>query len=218
MKHQVARLKDDQSLPINTKWQKIKQVLQTSGHLYQLQVQPSSLLVHPSNRGGLMLSWLDMHEKGARILATGPELSKIHQSVCIEVATEKATRDKQFKANQDLVNASQGQMSKISGHERYLTLGSSHLSQFCKAVLHNATTEQEDLKAMTTGILSLEACCQGQGPDCVFHQMCTNGWTWDILQASVEEEFPDLPVLAQMPPLHECLGPLCQELLWGTKL
>ena len=67
-----------------------------------------------------MLSWYDCHEKGSRILACGPDLSKIQESVAIELATYASKRQSQLQANKDLVNASAGQLAKVSGQERYL--------------------------------------------------------------------------------------------------
>lgn len=196
LRRKVAQVKDDQTLPVNTKWIQIRDMLQSAGHLYQLEVAPAMLLVHPSNRAGGMLSWYDCHEKGSRILACGPDLSKIQESVAIELATYASKRQSQLQANKDLVNASAGQLAKVSGQERYLSLGSSHLSQFCKAVFHNANTEHQELMAMCNGTMSIEALTQGQ-PATVFQKMCTTGWKWSILQACVEDCFPDLPCMVQ---------------------
>ena len=186
-----------QELPINTKWQKIKSLLVQGGHLYQAKLTPSHFLIHPSNRGGAMVSWHDCHDKGAKILATGPDFGKISMAVAMELATEPQAKEKQVQANQVLCQASQNQLPSPTGQERFLTLGCSHLTMFCKAVMASCTTGHEDLKSMCQGQLSMDACCKGQGEKAIFHQMCHQGWDWDIIQAVVEKEFPSLPLLIQ---------------------
>ena len=81
---------------------------------------------------------------------------------------------------------------------RFLSLGSSHLSQFCKAVLHGCTTSNEELDAIShNGNLNLQASYGSQGNQNPFHTMCTEGWPWDIIVSQVEDTFPYLPQLVQ---------------------
>ena len=175
-------------MPIGTKWQKIKQKLQENGLLYQQTLKPAQLLVHPKNRGGAMLSHHDCHQKGAKILAIGADLQKIQSSVAIEVSNLKQTKKDQMEANEAMVKQAEGTLCPPNGQERYLSLGSSHMSQFCKAVLHGCTTANEELAAMSsTGCLNLQACCGPQGAQSPFHTMCIDGWPWDIIVAQVEE-------------------------------
>ncbi|CAE7270765.1 unnamed protein product [Symbiodinium sp. CCMP2592] len=193
----ITQIKKDVQIPINTKWLQIRNHLMQAGLLYQLQVVPSSMLVHPANRGGAMLSWHDCHHKGHAILATGPDFAKITQSVCIELATDADKRQAQIKANVELCEASGGQLARPTGQERYLSLGSSHLTQFCKAVENNAKTSHSELSKLCQGVLSLDACTQGHGPDSGFSRMISQGWKRDCLAAEVEVIFPDLPLLIQ---------------------
>ncbi len=186
-----------QDLPINTKWQQIRSTLLQAGHIYQATLSPNSFLIHPSNRGGAMVSWHDCHEKGAKILATGPDFGKISMAVAMELAIEPQAKEKQVAANQVLCQASQNQLPMPNGHERFLTLGCSHLTMFCKAVMASCQTNHEDLRSMRQGQLSMDACCKGQGDKATFHKMCHQGWQWDIVQAIVEQEFPSLPLLIQ---------------------
>ena len=69
----IAKVKDDPSMPIGTKWMQIQQKLQENGLMYQQTLKPTQLLVHPLNRGGAMLSHHDCHQKRAKILAIEEE-------------------------------------------------------------------------------------------------------------------------------------------------
>ena len=144
----IAKVKDDPSMPIGTKWMQIQQKLQENGLMYQQTLKPTQPLVHPLNRGGAMLSHYDCHHKGANILTIGPDLSKIQASVAIEVSNQMAKKKSQIATNEAIVHASEGTLCPPSGQERFLSLGSSHLSQFCKAVLHGCTTLNEELAAI----------------------------------------------------------------------
>ena len=135
----------------------------------------------------------DVHEKGSRILSMGADVSKIQGSVAMELAVLEPSRTAQLKANKDLVATSNNQLAPVTSKERYLSLGSSHLSQFCKAVCANCTTSHPDLVAKGEK-LTLDSACQSQGQ---FYQMCTQGWQWDVLKCQVEEALPALPALVQ---------------------
>ena len=122
-------------MPIDINYLQIQKKLQENGLMYQQTLKPTQLLVHPLNRGGAMLSHHGCHQKGAKIAA-----------------------------NETTAHASEGTLCPPSGQERFLSLGSSHLSQFCKAVLHGCTTSNEELTAIShNGNLNLQACCGSQG-------------------------------------------------------
>ena len=93
-----------------------------------------------------MLSPHDVHAKGSAIISLGADMAKIQSSVAFEMATEPLQKAKQLQANRDLVSASQGKLANISGQERYLTCGSSHLTAFCRAVQAQCTTEDEQCR------------------------------------------------------------------------
>ena len=65
----IIQVKDDPNAPINTTWGKIRTMLLEKGLAWTSQEAPSAFLCHPSNRGGLMLSWHDCHDKGSSIVA-----------------------------------------------------------------------------------------------------------------------------------------------------
>ena len=65
----IIQVKDDPNVPINMKWGKIRTMLLEKGLAWTSQEAPSAFLCHPSNRGGLMLSWHDCHDKGSSIVS-----------------------------------------------------------------------------------------------------------------------------------------------------
>ena len=91
LKKFIAMVKDDPMMPIRTKWLQIQKKLQENGLTYQQTLKPTQLLVHPLNRIGAMLSHHDCHQKGAKILATGPDPSQCgHRTVQPHGEEEKA--------------------------------------------------------------------------------------------------------------------------------
>ena len=81
-----------------------------------------------------------------------------------ELSNQMAEKKSQIAANETIAHASEGTLCPPSGQERFLSLGSSHLSQFCKAALHGCTTSNEELTAIShNGNLNLQACCGSQG-------------------------------------------------------
>jgi hypothetical protein len=115
----IAKVKDDPSIPIGSKWMQIQQKLQENGLMYQQTLKPTQPLVHPLNRGGAMLSHYDCHHKGANILAIGPDLNKIQASVAIEVSNQMAKKKSQIAANEAIVHASEGNLCPPSGQEGF---------------------------------------------------------------------------------------------------
>ena len=67
----IIQVKDDPNVPINMKWGKIRTMVLEKG--LACQEAPSAFLCHPSNRGGLMLSWHDCRDKGSSIVSLGAE-------------------------------------------------------------------------------------------------------------------------------------------------
>ena len=96
------------------------------------------------------------------------------------------TKARQVKSNQELVEASQGKLSPLSGQERYLTVGGSHVTAFRRAVLSGCATEEPWLASL---------CNHAQ--DEAFKAMCLQGWSWTIVSQSVEVAIPELPILVQ---------------------
>ena len=131
----IIQVKDDPNVPINMKWGKIRTMLLEKGLAWTSQEAPSAFLCHPSNRGGLMLSWHDCHDKGSKEnhCVSKTDTTKLSQSVAFELATNPVTKAHQVKSNQELVEASQGKLAPLSGQ---LVVPMSQLSAelFCVAV------------------------------------------------------------------------------------
>ena len=108
------------------------------------------------------------------------------------MATHAEAQQAQLDFNAKLHQESQGMMAKPTGAERFLSVSSSHTSQFIKAIVAGAVTDQPSLKR-PDGHLNPVLLRQ----DKTLHTMATVGWTWTIIAAHVEEAFPRLPSLIE---------------------
>ena len=193
---ELCSLKDDQTA-INTKVSKMMGLLEKHGHLYQQLLSPGLLLVHPANRCGMLVNSFDCHEKGYRALSVGFDASKLTESVCFEVAKDPATKAMQVQSNAKLVAASENRLAPVSQMERYLTVSSSHVSQFCKAVAcGNCSTEHEVLKGLNNGALTMDS-LQSKFKDKIFEQLAHKGWSWKCITAEAEQACPWMPAMFQ---------------------
>ena len=199
VKASLAQLKDDDQLPINTKWAKLKECLLSHGLAWTSTEAPAQVLCHPKNRGGIMLNAWDVHSKGARLLDLGASLTKIDESVAFQLSQQATTRKEQLEANRMLEQGSQGALAPVTGQERLLSCSSSHLAAFCRAVHFGCQTQEPNLKAKCNGQLSVAALAPAAGSkaDDPFATMCAVGWPWLIIAAEVEAEFGDMPTSIQ---------------------
>ena len=174
------------------KWQSIHEILTQEGACWTQTILPTLMLVHPSNRGGTGINSGSMHVKGAAIVKSGADLSHLGASCAFEMATHAEAQQAQLDFNAKLHQESQGMMAKPTGAERFLSVSSSHTSQFIKAIVAGAVTDQPSLKG-PDGHLNPVLLRQ----DKTLHTMATVGWTWTIIAAHVEEAFPRLPSLIE---------------------
>ena len=194
---ELNSLKDDRHAAINTKVGQMQTLLERHGHLYQVAVLPSQLLVHPANRCGMLVNSYDCHEKGFKALSVGFDASKLSESVCFEVAKDPVVKAMQVQSNVKLVAASENRLAPVSSLERYLTVSASHVSQFCKAVASgHCSTEHEVLKGVNNGALTMDS-LQSKFKDKVFEQLCYKGWTWKCITAETEQACPWMPAMFQ---------------------
>jgi len=194
---ELTSLKDDKHAAINTKVGQMQTLLERHGHLYQVAVLPSQLLVHPANRCGMLINSFDCHEKGFKALSVGFDASKLSESVCFEVAKDPVVKSMQVQSNVKLVAGSENRLAPVSSLERYLTVSASHVSQFCKAVASgHCTTEHEVLKGVNNGALTMDS-LQSKFKDKVFEQLCYKGWTWKCITAETEQACPWMPAMFQ---------------------
>ena len=189
-KDTLQKALDDNSKGMLGKWKGILDVLLSSNAAFKSKLPVSSLLVHPQNRGGSGVQPFHMHQKGAKIVQCGASLDQLIGSVCFEMQPEESKKGKQVKFNEDLAGASSGLMAPVQGGERYLTVSSSHTSQFCRAVAHGCKTPEPTLKD-SNGNLSLEML----GKDKILREMVEVGWDWIVIPWYIEEAFPSLPAM-----------------------
>ena len=87
-----------QELPINTKWQQIKSLLVQGGHLYQAKLT----LIHPSNRGGAMVSWHDCHDSQVlgvlEVVGNGEHDLRLIATAGHHMVTVQSLLDEEWKA------------------------------------------------------------------------------------------------------------------------
>ena len=195
VQQQNNAIKANPQLELNIKTDKILKLLVDNKIAYHVVEKPESFLVHPSNRGGLMVNCHDVHDKGHTMLKVGAQLSKLTDSVAFELSRNAQKRQQQLQKNKDLVAASNEMLASLNGSERYLTVGSSHTMSFCKAVLSGCKTMIPELSH--NGCLSLGNILAGRGSDHPFQIMCATGWEWLILPEFLEDLYPDLPAMIQ---------------------
>jgi hypothetical protein len=195
---EIEALKKSDTVELNIKVDKILQALLAHNIAYYTAALPEAFLVHPSNRGGLMLNHFDVHDKGNTMLKIGVQLNKLVDSVAFEISTDPAKRQHQLEKNRQLVAASNGTLAPVLGGERFLTVGTSHTVAFCKAVNACCLTKQPELSSNgTLNLSSILAAKQAGNEEHPFKSMCCTGWKWLIIPSYVEDLHPELPALIQ---------------------
>ena len=133
LKKKVDTILADTSHGELAKWKNACSLLLAEGVIYKQKIQVQEMMVHPQNRGGTMIQVYNMHLKGKRIIECGFDASLLAASTCFEVSPEERNKTYQIQANQKIHEAHQDFFVKCSGHERFLSVSSSHVSQFLKA-------------------------------------------------------------------------------------
>ena len=138
------------------------------------------MLAHPSNRGGTGINSGPMHVKGAAIVKSGADLSHLGAS-CALRWQPMLRPNRPNKISIKLHQKSQTMMAKPTGAERILSVSPSHTSQFIKASVAEAVTDQPSRKG-PDGHLNPALLRQ----DKTLHTMVTVGWSWTIIaQATI---------------------------------
>lgn len=206
--------------PVLVKVQSLVDHLTECGLAYKMMVKPSEVLTHPDNRAGQMLSALDCWNKGMKMWSVGVRKELLTSSVAFELAINTETREKQLQSNQRLIESSNGLLATISGQERFLSVSSSHMAAWLKAVGSGCAGPND------MGPLQLR---QGDSNSDVVSALLQDGWMWVVMSSAVEEEWPKLPGFLQMAlnstnSLNkqlseiECAGQLAQGVLHGQAL
>ena len=107
-------------LPVNQMVDQVVHTLKKQGLAYHSVVTPSQVLCHPHNRANQMLSWLDMWDKGQKMMAIGMKRQFLGESMAIEISPDPAKRSEQLMANENLIKEANGAMAPMTGSERSL--------------------------------------------------------------------------------------------------
>ena len=79
-------------LPVNQVVDQVVHILKKQGLAYHSVVTPSQVLSHPHNRANQMLSWLDMWDKGQKMMAIGMTRQFLGESMAIEISPDPAKK------------------------------------------------------------------------------------------------------------------------------
>ena len=104
---QVREIRAD-PIETNLQFEKIESILLQHGKAWFSNELAEVFLPHPGNRGGSMVNWHDMHQKGAIMLRQGVRRDLIKGEVCFEMPRNEDLRKRHLAKIQKLVDASQG--------------------------------------------------------------------------------------------------------------
>ena len=174
----LKQLLDDNQMPINQRASTALQVLKDGGLAYGARLKPCQLLVHPANRGGLMVNAHDVWAKGAAIGEVDWDLQKVRTPVAVEIPPDGSRRQEILDANQKLADQSNGMLAKPNGHERCCSISASHTTAY--------------LRCVEAGCVAMDS---DKGDDMAL--MLKEGFEWLLISWKAEEEVPSLPGLLQ---------------------
>ena len=87
----------------------------------------------------------------------GLDASLLAASTCFEVSPEETKKAHQIQANKKLHEAHRDYFAVCSGHERFLSVSSSHVSQFLKALQQGCKSPEESLVDPRTGRMNMSS-------------------------------------------------------------
>ncbi|CAE7941724.1 unnamed protein product, partial [Symbiodinium necroappetens] len=179
----------ESSQELCTKTAKIMSILQSAGLAYKRREPVTAMLVHPMNRGGLMVHAHDAHANGITMLEAGLRRELLEAgSVCFEMSSDPKVRETQYEANERVVAEAEGLLGPVSRTERFLSVAGSHTAAFLKAAVCGARgADGSNLRALVAG----------RGSDDPVSACVREGWEWLIISSAVEESFPQLPSVVQ---------------------
>jgi len=185
----VQGLIEDSTLAPYVKLQRIIKHCKQEGITQTVEnVTADMMLVHPDNRGSLLLDFYKMHQNGSNIKKAGANTARLQESVCFGVSTNIAKRSLQFDANRKMVANSGGHVAPVAGHERYISVGTSHFSQFCKGALAG-------VKTPIAALQDANGCLQKstlEKNDEFFSSLLNDGWSWLVFPPESDETWPEL--------------------------
>lgn len=167
---------------VNKKLEKVLAVLTLANLCYGITLKPSALLCHPQNRGGQMVNPFDCHKKGSSVLSAGLKKEILPaSSVAMEMSKDAAKRATQVKANEAMMQEADGMLGGITGQERFLTLGNSHMVMFCRSMEQGAKNPSGEVLATPPEV----------------QELLQHGWQWQVVSSSVEDAIPTFPAFCQ---------------------
>lgn len=176
-----------------TKWKRVMEELHKLNIPYVAGFSIWEVMVHPDNRAGLGLNTFQVHKTLKTVKEIGGDAEAVHRATCFEMAPAGNVRDDQIAFNQGLVDRAHGQLAKLCGRERVLSVACSHFCAGCRAADASCLTPESDL-ADDNGKLNK---LQLVNNDAEFLSLIDKGWSWTVLPFCVQEVWPKLPDLAQ---------------------
>ena len=140
-----------------------------------------------------MLSPFNAHRNAATIHRVGADRKQLINAVAIELAPDGTdARNKQLAANEGLIKRADGLLAGINGSERVLSVGCGHTAAFCKHAAVGGRTSEEVL-ADDAGNLDVAKIKRNTE----FAAMIDQGWSWEVVKAKIDEDFPLFAKVAQ---------------------
>ncbi len=193
----IAEMRDilvNSDIPLFTRYMRTKQMMLDAKVGYFVVIGPWSLLCHPENRNKLGVNPHNCHANGKKIHMTGADRTLLVQACCVEMPPATSDRYSTTIAfNKRLVETSNGLLAPVSETEKYLTLGTSHTSAFCKAAIHACKSKYEDL-ADSNGNLDTQAI---KAKNAEFRAMLEEGWSFFVAPYWIDDELPEWAPVAQ---------------------
>jgi hypothetical protein len=152
---------------------------------------PDMFFVHRKNRGGLGLSWHNVHRNGYRVHTVGADFNQLQNAYAIELGIGPHAEEHRV-FNLSLIEKANGLLAPETKRERYLSLGCGHTVGFCKAAKAHCITPQDGIKD-GNGKINTQLLFQNDN----FKKMINSGWKWCIIPAWVDEQFPRFADVAQ---------------------
>ena len=191
---EFAECLKDRSMAPNEHFASLTYILKKHGHCYTVpRVEPKCFLTHVKNRGGLLLSPHNSHHNAALIKAAGADLSQLSNAWAVEIAPSGANRQKVLEKNKEVIRRANGLLAEVTGQERFASLGCGHTVAFCKHARAGGRTTEKSLMASDSDQIDLHKLCSNK----VFAEMINEGWSWNIVEAWVDEEFPQFAEVAE---------------------
>ena len=188
-----AAVEADEDVKLQSMADLIMKELEQHGMSEKVILHSKSVGVHPSNRGGKMLSPIDVHVKGAKIVKGGFSwrLCSDDEAICVSDGPGKAIA----KAIVNLAKSSTFFAKYIDlGSIKAGSVGCGHLNQFLAAVHDEAETDQQSLKGDGKNTISKRKLCDA---DENLKLAVDRGLQWTLIRAEVETAFPKLPDILQ---------------------